>query len=78
MNIQAASYNSDALSANLTILDQAIPVGEPVRDAVGVLIVANQDLTVVFDDISSKASLDSLSTVLNVASTVELARCVGI
>ena len=57
------------------MLNDTIPISEPdARSALEILMVANQDLGRAFREISTKASLDSLSTVLDVASSAELAR----
>ena len=72
---QAGSYNSDSVSINLDILRQEIPATEMNASAsLEILSRANLDLGVVFIDISTKASLDSLTPVLDVARFVELAR----
>ena len=55
-------------------MDDNLPTNDPARQAVGILMDTNQELELVFNDISTKASLASLTPVLNVASTVELAR----
>ena len=63
-----------SLSSNLSVLETAIPTDEAAYQSLQVLIGANNQLRDVFGDISSRASLDNLSPLLDTASMIELIR----